>query len=68
MEDLLSLYCQLELRSAQRGKDSDIIICSRIMYALWTYLNSDEEHMLHVLLKIPNLSKRHKNILDPIFR
>ncbi|GLV33779.1 hypothetical protein CBL_11334 [Carabus blaptoides fortunei] len=71
MSKLMPLYCQFEMKSANRlhrGKETDGMICMRIMNALWVYFAGNKEHIIHVLLRVQNYSRKYKDIFDPIFR
>lgn len=71
MSKLMPLYCQFEMKSANRlhrGKETDGMICTRIMNALWIFFAGNKEHIIHVLLRVQNYSRKYKDIFDPIFR
>ncbi|XP_076248715.1 uncharacterized protein LOC143188389 isoform X2 [Calliopsis andreniformis] len=67
MSVLLGIYIDMELKTFKYNKDSSSI-ATKLLSALWIYLDHSEKHIFRVLLKLKLITKKYVEICEPIFR
>ncbi|XP_071554396.1 uncharacterized protein [Temnothorax nylanderi] len=69
---LLNVYIDMELKPYMEERTSSHIkesskIATKILAALYIYLNNSEEHIFRVLLKIKHMTEKHDEVWNNIF-
>ncbi|XP_071640122.1 uncharacterized protein [Temnothorax longispinosus] len=70
---LLNVYIDMELKPYMEERTSSHIkefskIATKILAALYIYLNNSEEHIFRVLLKIKQMTEKHNEVWNNIFK
>ncbi|XP_024891649.1 uncharacterized protein LOC112467316 isoform X2 [Temnothorax curvispinosus] len=70
---LLNVYIDMELKPYMEERTSSHIkefskIATKILAALYIYLNNSEEHIFKVLLKIKQMTEKHNEVWNNIFK
>ncbi|XP_077260567.1 uncharacterized protein LOC143896532 [Temnothorax americanus] len=70
---LLNVYIDMELKPYMEKRTSSHVkesskIATKILAALYIYLNNSEEHIFRVLLKIKQMTEKHNEVWNDIFK